>query len=99
MWSPFKVYRDLAEAKGELAYRVRVITELQQRVDELEEERKKMIDWLLSINGAPSTLYGEPEPTPKNQPPSNPFNNVSRAGDWSRVAERLEAEASGYPSR
>lgn len=92
MWSPFKVYRDLAAAQGKVEFYADAVKELRERIDELEEERKKLIDWLLSINGAPSSLYGESEKEKVLAKPQNPFVGTTKATDFKRIAEELEAE-------
>lgn len=109
MWYPFKVYRDLGRSEGELAVLRAENARLVDKIEQLESEKKDLLDWFFTLNGAPP-LYGrksaarvENEETyasrveENERIPKNPFAGATKSRDFQRVADQLEAEAFGSP--
>lgn len=60
----------------------------------IEDDRKKLLDWIMVANGAP-TLYSQ-TPTKPNVGPQrrlDSLSNLSQGRDFARIASQMESEA------
>ena len=93
MFRIFRIFRDLALTQGLLTVREAQIKDLQAEVIQLRDERKELMDWLLSINGAPSLYGGGAQRNEQPKPASNPVAQARNAREYARLAEvALSAE-------
>ena len=89
MFSFFRVYRRLADAEGQLDASKARIADLKEQVALLESEKKTLMDWLLTLNGAPTMYSAKPPDTRREQPVhDNPTAGARNARDYQRLAEQ-----------
>lgn len=80
-----------ARLRGELAAASKEAANLRAECVELEDDKQKLIDFLLSSNAVPTLYSNEPPKVEPKKP--NRFAAASSARDFSRIATILENEA------
>jgi hypothetical protein len=89
-WLYPQLVEENAKLRGELAFTQKELASVKIEVGQLEEDKHKLLDWVLSGIGMPA-LYSNDTPKPKEKP-KNRFANVSQGRDYSRIATILENE-------
>lgn len=92
-WVGSEMLAELAQLRGELAVSKKQLTDVKAELALVEEDRHKLLDWVLIAAGQ-HPLYSN-EPTPKPQTKGNPLAGVSQGRDFSRIATMLENEGLG----
>lgn len=88
---------ELAENRGVISAQNREIQALKEQLVILESERRELLDFLLTANGAPA-LYNRSAPEVRplavtDPSPEQRLRRHAKARDWAAEAERLESEA------
>jgi hypothetical protein len=99
MWRIFQNYRDKVRLESELSALRILLTDAQDRVKELELERKTFTDWIITISGGPALHNSDKalaQPAPDRRDVLMQQLEMTRGSrNWTQVAEQLEQEING----
>lgn len=90
----FDHHREIAELKGKLTSAAAERIELRERLNAKEKELSRLLDWLLTINGAPA-INDEHRREPIEKKMVDPYHSTRNARDFQRISEELENKALG----
>lgn len=82
---------ELAQLRGELAVSKKQLTDVKAELALVEEDRHKLLDWVLIAAGQ-HPLYSN-EPVAKPQTKGNPLGGITQGRDFARIATMVENEA------